>query len=235
MKILVLSSYTAKQKYKSDNCIRFEDLEPPARLEKRIKELSGYSAPAGEMFTGPLHTQLRQGLKQIRKHGQYGENTLDLYFPWYDFRVDGKKIPVSENDHIVPFDITPRQNLKPLEYDDTGFLESMVTLIEGYDLVFSILRWNDIVLLQRVFEVKQEATLIFLIAPSHRHVVDDSLSNVHIVEAGTNLSRAIGAMNVALNGVVLRRLCEAAYRDGFHVFEQVKQDPQCLIEILLRS
>ena len=103
MKILILSSYTRKQKYKSDNCIRSEDLEPPARLESRIKELSGYSAPAGEMFTGPLHTQLRQGLKQIRKHDQYGENTLDLYFPWYDFRVDREKTPVSENDHIVPY------------------------------------------------------------------------------------------------------------------------------------
>ena len=111
-------------------------------------------------------------------------------------------------------------------------LRSIGTLIEGYDLVFSILRWNDIVLLQRVFEVERKAPLIFLIAPSHRHVVDDSLSNVHIVEAGTNLSRAIGAMNLALNGVVLRRLCEAACRDGFHVFEQVKQDPQQLIEIV---
>ena len=231
MKILVLSSYTKGQQYKSDNCIRFEDLEPPARLESRIKELSGYSAPAGEMFTGPLHTQLRQGLKQIRKHGQYGESTLDLYFPSYAFRVDRKKIPVSENDHIVPFNIAPRQNLKALEYDETGFLESIGTLIEGYDLVFSILRWNDIVLLQHVFEVERAATLIFLIAPSHKHVVDDSLSNVHIVEAGTNLSRAIGAMNVALNGVVLRRLCEAACRDSFGVFEQVKQDPQQLIEI----
>ena len=232
MKILVLSSYTKGQQYKSDNCIRLEDLEPPARLESRIKELSGYSAPAGEMFTGPLHTQLRQGLKQIRKHDQYGENTLDLYFPWYDFRVDRKKIPVNENDHIIPFNITPRQNVKPLEYDDTGFLESVVTLIEDYDLVFSILRWNDIVLLQRVFEVERATTLIFLIAPSHKHVVNESLSNVHIVEAGTNLSRAIGAMNLTLNGVVLRKLCEAACQDGFQVFEQVKQDPQQLLKII---
>lgn len=235
MKILVLSSYTKGQRYESDNCIRFEDLEPPARLESRIKELSGYSAPAGEMFTGPLHTQLRQGLKQIRKHDQYSENTLDLYFPWYDFRVDREKIPVNENDHIIPFNITPRQHLKPLEYDETGFLESVGTLIEGYDLVFSILRWNDIVLLQRVFEVERATTLIFLIAPSHKHVVDDSLSNVHIVEAGTNLSRAIGAMNVALNGVVLRKLCEAACQDGFQVFEEVKQDSQKLIEIILNQ
>ena len=232
MKILILSSYTRKQKYKSDNCIRSEDFETPARLERRIQELSGYSVPAGEMFTGPLHTQLRQGLKQIREHAQYGEHTLDLYFPGYACRVDRKKIPVSENDPIVPFDIAPPQEQRALEYDETGYLAAMETLIEGYDLVLSILRWNDIVRLQRVFEVERTATVIFLIAPSHKHVVNESLSNVHIVEAGTNLSRAIGAMNVALNGVVLRRLCEAACRDGFQVFEQVKQDPQQLIEIV---
>ena len=235
MKILILASYTKGQKCEPDNRIQWEDLVgPPARFEHRIRELSDYSVPAGEMFTGPLHTQLRKGLRQIRGHERYGETTLDLYFPGYGYRVDRRKIPVSESDRIVPFNIIPRQNLEALEYDESGFLESMAVLIEGYDLVFSILRWNDIVLLQRVFEVERAATLVFLIAPSHRHVVDESLSNVHIVEAGTNWSRAIGAMNLALNGVILRRLCEAACRDGFHVFEQVKQDPQRLREIVLR-
>ena len=107
MKILVLSPYTDKQRCKPDNCLRSEDLEPPAHLENRIRELSGYSAPAGEMFTGPQPTELRCGLKQIREHDQYGESTLDLYFPWYFCRVDGENIPVSENDRIVPFNIPP--------------------------------------------------------------------------------------------------------------------------------
>ena len=234
MKILILASYTKGQKNKHNDCIRLGDFESSSRFEHRIKELSGYSMPAGEMFTGQLHRQLREGLRQIRGHKQYGETTLDLYFPGYGFRVDRKRIPVSESDRIVPFDIIPRQNLEALEYDESGFLESMAALIEGYDLVFSILRWNDIVLLQRVFEVERAATMVFLIAPSHRHVVDESLSNVHIVEAGTNLSRAIGAMNLALNGVVLRKLCQVACREGFHVFEQIQQDPQRLSEIVLR-
>ena len=82
MKILILASYTMKQKDRSDNCIRREDLEPASRLEHRVKELSDYSMPAGEMFTGQLHTQLREGLRQIRGHKQYGETTLELYFPW---------------------------------------------------------------------------------------------------------------------------------------------------------
>ena len=155
MKILVLSSYSGTRRYTPDNCIRFEDLKPPARLKSRVKQLSSYSVPAGEMFTDSLRTKLRCGLKQIREHDQYGKNTLDLYFPWYAFRVDREKTPVSENDLIVPFDIPPPERPEALEYDETGFLESMETLIEGYDLVLSTLRWQDIVRLQRVFEVER--------------------------------------------------------------------------------
>ena len=231
MKILVLSSYTGKKKYKSDNYIRREDFKPASRFEHRVKELSDYSMPVGEMFTGQLHTQLREGLRQIRGHKQYGDNTLDLYFPWYDFRVDREKIPVNENDHIVPFDITPRRNLQPLEYDNTGFLESMATLIEGYDLVFSILRWNDIVLLQRVFEVERATTLIFLIARSNARYIADDLPNVHSVYTADLVGHIDGVSNYNHQGAVFRKLCEAACHDGFHVFEQVKQDPQQLIEI----
>ena len=92
MKVLVLSSYSGTRRDTPDHLCS-GDLEPPEHLESRIKELSDYSAPAGEMFTDDLRTKIRQGLKQIREHEQYGENTLDLYFPWYSFRVDGKRVP----------------------------------------------------------------------------------------------------------------------------------------------
>jgi hypothetical protein len=244
MKILILSSYTTRQKYQPANFLRREDCNSHERLQWRLKELRGYntegwyredrdySAPAGEMFTGPLHTQLREGLKQIREHEHYGEATLDLYFPWYACRVDRKKTPVSENDTIVPFDIAPLHDLEVLEYNETGVPEAMATLIEDYDLVFSLLRQDDIISLQRVFEVERAATLIFLLAPSHRRAVDESLPNVHVVETGSKLGKTIGATNWALKGVVLRRLCEAACRDGFHLFEQVREDPQRLLEIV---
>ena len=233
LKILILSSYTPKQKYKSDNCIRSEDLEPPARLERRIKELSGYGALAGEMFTSPLHTQLRQGLKQIREHAQYSEYRLDLYFPWYFCRVDREKIPVSENDPIVPFDIPPPQQLKLLEYDETGFLESMETLIEGYDLVLSTLRWQDIVRLQRVFEVKRATPLIFLIARSNDRYVTftHDVPNAHAVYTADLVGEVGGVTRYNHQGAVFKKLCKAACCDGFHVFEQVRQDPQKLLEI----
>ena len=243
MKILVLSPYTTGQKQKPDNPLQREDCSSPERLEARIKELSGYNtegwyhesrdytAPAGEMFTGPLNTQLRAGLKQIREHDQYGETTLDLYFPWYFCRVDRKDDPVSENDIIVPFDTAPLHELEILEFDERGIPERTVALIESYDLVFSLLRQDDILSLQRVFEVERATTLIFLLAKSHKHVVNEDLPNLHVVETGSALQKSLRTTNWALKGVVLRRLCEAACRDGFHVFEQVKQDPQQLLEI----
>ncbi len=243
MKILILSPYTTGQKHKPDNLLRGEDCASPERLEARIKELCGYneegwyhesrdySAPAGEMFTGPLNAQLREGLKQIREHSQYGETTLDLYFPWYFCRVDGKKSPVNETDIIVPFDTAPLHELEVLEYGESGVPEQMASLIDSYDLAFSLLRQDDIQSLQRVFEVERSTTLIFLLAKSHKHVVNEGLPNLHVVETGSSLQKSLRTTNWAMKGVVLRRLCEAACRDGFHVFEQVKQDPQKLIEI----
>ena len=246
MKILVLSPYTTGQKYKPDNLLRAEDCNSPEHLERRIKELCGYndegwyhedrdySAPAGEMFTGPLNTQLRAGLKQIREHAQYGETTLDLYFPWYFCRVDGKESPVNEEDVIVPFDTAPLHELEVLEFGESGVPERTVDLIEGYDLVFLLLRPDDILSLQRVFEVERATTLIFLLAPSHKHVVNENLPNLHVVETGRTLQKSLRTTNWALKGVILRRLCKAACRDGFGVFERLKQDPQQLLEIVRR-
>lgn len=246
MKILILSPYTTGQKQKPDNPLRAEDCTPPERLEARIKELCGYneegwysesrdySAPAGEMFSGPMNTQLRAGLKQIREHDQDSEITLDLYFPWYFCRVDGKQRPVNEKDIIVPFDTAPLHELEVLEYDESGVPERTADLIDSYDLVFSLLRQDDIQSLQRVFEVERATTLIFLLAKSHKHVVNEDLPNLHVVETGSDLQKSLRTTNWALKGVVLRRLCEAACRDGFQVFEQVKQDPQQLIEIARR-
>ena len=143
-----LKPYTTGQKYKPDNLLRGEDCHSSEHLKRRIKELCGYndegwyqedrdySAPAGEMFTGPLNTQLRAGLKQIREHAQYGETTLDLYFPWYFCRVDGQKSPVNEEDVIVPFDTAPLHELEVLEFGESGVPERTVDLIERYDLVF---------------------------------------------------------------------------------------------------
>lgn len=244
MKILILTPLTTGQKQKPENPLRAEDRATPARLQQRIRELCGYDAsgtyqesrdfslPAGEMFTGPMNVQLREGLKAVREHPHAAETTIDLYFPWYICRVDGKNSPVNETDRIVPFETAPLHELEELAFGDTGVPEATAALIAGYDLVFSLLRPDDIGSLRRVFEMDRATPLIFLLAPSHRRAVNESLPNVHVVETGRSLQKSLRTTNWALKGVVMRRLCEAVCRDGFHLFEQIKQNPQRLIEIV---
>lgn len=244
MKILIFNSYTTGQKHKLDNPLSAEDCSSSDRLKSKIKELCGFNAegwydksrdyrlPAAEMFTGPLYVQLREGLKQIREHEQYGKTTIDLYFPWYHCRVDGKMSPVGEKDIIVPFDTAPLHELEVLEFGENGVPEKTVDLLERYDLVFSLLRQDDIKSLQRVFEVERATTLIFLLPKSQRKAVNEDLPNVQVVETGSALQKSLRTTNWALKGVVMRRLFEAACSHGFEVFEEVKQDPQRLIEIV---
>ena len=105
MKILILTSYTGKQKCRPHNCITRGDRESPARYKQRIRELTDYSARAGEMFTGDYACAIREGLRQIRGHEQYGQTKIDQYFPSSYYRVDLGEDLVHENDIIVPFDV----------------------------------------------------------------------------------------------------------------------------------
>ena len=247
MQILIFNSYTTGQKHKLDNPLSAEDCSSSDRLKSRIKELCGFNSdgwhdksrdyrlPAGEMFSGPLSVQLKEGLKQIREHEDYGKTSIDLYYPWYYCRVDGKQSPVSENDIIVPFDSAPLHELEVLEFDESEVPERTVDLLESYDLVFSLLRPDDIESLQRVFEVERSVPIIFLLPKSQRKAVNEELPNVHVVETGRTLQKGLGTTNWALKGAVIRRLCEVACRDGFQVFEEVKKDPQRLLEIVLQK
>ena len=250
MKILLFNAYTTGQKHKIDNPLNAEDCNTNDRLKARIKELCGfnedgwydkkrdYRLPASEMFTGPMAVQLQEGIKQIREHEDYGNTTIDLYYPWYYCRVDEKRIPVNEKDIIVPFDTAPLHELEVLELGESGVPEHTIELIERYDLVFSLLRPDDIQSLQRVFEVERSATLIFLLPKSQWHKVKKTgvnadLPNVHVVETGRALQKKLRTSNFALKGVVIRKLCEAACENGFQVFEKVKQNPQSILDIIV--
>ena len=230
MKILILTSYTGKQKYKPHNRITREDRRSRAHYEQRITELTDYSTPAGEMFTGPLHTQLREGLRQIRKHEQYGQTKIDQYFPSDYYRVDLGRDLVHENDIIVPFDIEPLSGVN-IDYGETARSGRVQALIERYDLVFSLLAKYDLLPLGHLFRIQYKVPLILLVARSWKVSVPESSSGIHLVYTADLVGQIEGVSNYNHQGAVFRKLCEAACREGFGVFEQVKQDPQQLIEI----
>ena len=246
MKILVLSSYTKRQKYQPDNLLRGEDYRSPERLALRIKELSGYNAdgwyhesrdysvPAGEMFTGPGPRLVRKGLEQVRAHEHYGKSTtIDLYFPWDHPLVSKKEGPVHESDKIVPFDLPPQAS--DLDYSDSTTVKRVTALIERYDLVFSLLRREDVRALKPIFETERAVIVIALIAPSARHLIPDDVPNLHVVETGIALEALPGANRRSLREFVFQKMCEAVCQGGFDIFEEIKQEPQRILQIVRDS
>lgn len=227
MKILVLSSYTGRQKCQPDNCITREDLKSRAYYEQRVRELTDYGAPAGEMFTGPYAYAIREGLRQIRGHEQYSQTKIDQYFPSNYYRVDLGDDLVHENDVIVPFDVKPLPVTGNIDYGETDLSGRVQALIERYDLVFSLLKKYHFLPLEHLFRIQYKVPLILLVARSWKVSGPES----RLVYCADLVGQIEGVSKYNHQGAVFRKLCEAAYHDGFGVFERVKQDPQQLIEI----
>ena len=227
MKILILTSYTGEKKYNPPNPITREDRTGSrAHYAQRIGELADYSAPAGEMCIGHSHRDIREGLRQIRRHKQYGQTKIDQYFPSMWYRVDLEEDLVSENTEIVPFEIKPLSG----HYGETAHSDRVQDLIERYDLVFSLLEKYDFLPLKRLFQSQRKAPLALLVAPSW-----NIPKSPRIVHVGADLVGKVDrASRHNLRGAVFRKLCEVACRDGFGVFEQIKRDPQRLLEIVSR-
>lgn len=236
MKILVLSSYTGDQRSKPPNPITRADLSPLSHYEQRVEELTDYGVPAGKMFLGQYARAIRAGLRKIRGHQQYGQTQIDLYFPSIWYRVDLEKDLVHEDDKIVPFNVEPLPGTGG-SYGETDCSDRVQALIERYDLVFSLLQRYDFLPLERLFEsLYKKVPHIFLVADSlkpadgwKRSVLKSRCVFAHeVVEIE-------GVFNRNYQGAVFRKLCEVVRREGFQVFEQVKQDPQSLIEIIGRA
>ena len=78
----------------------------------------------------------------------------------------------------------------------------------------------------------ETVTQIFLLGAGYRKLIPDA-PNVHFVPAGSALSRTLGVMGVALKGFVFKKMCEAVCREGLNLFEELRQKPQMIRDIVL--
>ena len=231
MKILVITSCTSLKKHKPLNQLKYEDFASPERLRQRTAELKDFKASAADMYTGQQHRYLMAGLKQLRKI--YGQAVTDLHII-----SDGYGL-LSEDDVIVPYDVTFQKLKKKAileRSDNLQIHEQVETLIEGYDLVFYLISKQYVQALQLPFKIPDASTHVFLAAPSWKYIFLDFLPGIHVVCAGDDLANQFdGATRRNLKGFVFKKLCDVVCRDGFHVFEQIRRDPQLLIEIVINQ
>ena len=226
MGVLVITSCTGRKKYKSPNQLKYEDFASSERLQRRTVELKDFKTPASEMYTGQQHQHLIAGLEAVRE--VYGSAIVDFHIISAGYGL------LAENDVIVPYNVTfSGLNKRDLlaRSNSLQLHERVETLIANYDLVFFLLGKEYVQALRLPFEVPNTVTQIFLLGDTHRKLIPD-LSNIYFISAGKSLAREFNTTCTTLKGLAFRKLCEVLCCKGFHVFKQIEQNPQRLVEIL---
>ena len=219
MKILVITACTARKKHEPPNQLMPADFQPPGRLNRRKRELERYKTPAAEMYTGDGHKRLMNGVKNLRR--TFGQGIVDVRIisPGYGL--------LEEDTLIVPYDNT-FDGLQKLQIHP-----EIKRLLSSYDLVLFLLSDDYVTACLLPFSVPN-STQIFLVAPGLEHTIPADGLYIHAVTAGVELVVQLeGANKFNLKGVVFERLCKAACKRGLEVFEEVKRNPQRMIDMVL--
>ena len=181
--------------------------------------------PAIELYEGREHNKVRAGLREVRRHSQYAETTVDLYI------ISTKHGLIKEDRVTDPYDV-PNSMSPVLNGEGRNKLHRDVEeLIKGYDLVFFLLSATYIKALQLPFNVPNTVIQVFLIftrTTGYRNLIPEYLQNCEAVELHAPEFKS----GYTAKGLVFNRLCEAACHRGFYVFEEIKRDPQQLLEIV---
>ena len=184
-------------------------------------------APAIELYEGREHKKVRAGLKEVRRHSQYGETTVDLY-------IISTKHGLIKEDRVIDHYDVPNNTSPVLNGAGRGKLHQDVEeLIKDYDLIFFLLGATYVKALQLPFNVPATVTQVFLIftrTKGYRNLIPESLQNCEAVELHASEFRS----GYTAKGLVFNKLCEAACSQGFHLFEEVKKDPQRILKIARR-
>ena len=227
MKILVITSCTSRKKYKTASQLQPEDFISTGRLEARSAELKSYEKSATDMYTGQQHLHLKAGLEQLRTY--YKEAVVNLHIISAGYGL------LNESDNIVPYNATFK-GLKPTELltrsNSLQLHERVETLIAKYDLVLFLLGAEYVRALQLPFEVPDTVTQIFMIGTGSRKLIPD-LPNTHFVPTGESLRRNLQTTFTTLKGLVFERLCAYVCCEGLQVFEEIRRNPQRILDVVL--
>ena len=131
-KILILTSCTAKKKFNPPNLLTMDDFKSKDLLRTREQELEQYQTKAIDMYKGLQHTNIIDGVNQLRIH---------------DIPVDVAIISAGyglllENDMIVPYEVT-FNNMKSTELNEwssyLNITHDVNELIKSYDIILVML------------------------------------------------------------------------------------------------
>ena len=211
MKVLTITTCTAQQRRRHSNPLRRQDFATNALRRLRSRRLQEFETPAAEMYRGSGHLHLMKGVRNLRRCFGRGIVDLRIISPGYGL--------LNEDDLIVPYNYTfddLTQEEIPQRSRVLGIHEEIECLLSSYDLAFFLLSKDYVTACELPFHVPNSATQIFLVAPSLEDTIPVDKPYIHAVCAGEELVDQLAeANNRNLKGVVFKRLCCVACREGW--------------------
>ena len=234
MKILVITPCTATKKWdrqvdRADQ-LQPKDFDAPGRLRLKSKKLKEYETPAAEMYTGDGHKRLMDGVRNLRH--TFGQGIVDVRIisPGYGL--------LSEKDLIVPYNYDfkdlPNWKIKPRS-KKLEIHPKIECLLPRFDLAFFSLSEKYIKACLLPFVVQKSALQIFLIPEGAQEDIPCPRPYIRAVCVGEQLNAQLdeGTNNFNRKEVVFERLCAKACERGLEVFEEVRKNPQLIIEMVV--
>ena len=246
-------SLHSRKKIKRPNQLKREDFATPGRLNRRTRELRAFETPAAQMYTGDGHLRLMNGARDLRH--TFGQGIVDVRIISLGYGL------LNEEDLIVPYDYDfsddPIWKIKPRS-NQLKIHSKIECSLSRYDLAFFLLSKKYVTACLLPFVIQNPAEQIFLVSESDQDIIPRNRPHIHTVCAGRRLIAQLGgATNYKLKGAVFERLCKVAcnrrlevFDEGernppteggaalagasaHQVFEEVKRNPQGIIEMVL--
>ena len=234
MNILVITACTAKKKW--DRQVDLADQLQPTDfattgfLRLRSRRLEEFETPAAEMYTGDGHLRLMNGVTNLR----------DTFKQ--DIIVDVRIISpgyglLHEEDYIVPYSYNfsdyPNSDIEQRS-KKLKIHPKIECSLSRYDLAFFLLSEPYLTACLLPFDVKKPPVQIFLVAEGAQIMIPCPRPYIRTVCAGEELDDQLeGVTPRNRKEVVFEKWCKVACNRGLEVFEEVKRNPQRMIEMVL--
>lgn len=228
MQLLILASCTGEKKYKPENHLTESDfrLMGTEDFARREKELSPYSSPAKEMYTGQQHIRLLRGLTWMRETCPHIPTHLKILSAGYGL--------LDEDTPIVPYEMT-FQGMNTARIREWGnFLEipqKVLATLREYDLTLVLLGNEYLRAIGFPQTLNFSNRLFFLTGKGaqKRLPIGDNIFTVTLNNAD---ARRFGAGLVALKGRIMEVLGDYIRRQGPDSFERILKDPSVLVNFI---
>ncbi len=215
--MLVISSCTDSKLFEPENRLVLEDFKDPPTLKRRTRELSRYTRPAGQMYTGQHHIWVMEGVRLMRE--RFGEDAVSMGIVSAGYGL------IDESTPIVPYDVTFHGKSKSwikARARELGIPGAIRNAASGFQLVLFLLGVEYLLAMDAPMPPASSQRFVYLASSSSS--AELLASGASVVLVGLPETSKYRAPNTSLKGKMFLLLARALSRRGNPLLEALYAD-----------